>query len=36
MEVIDWLLDADPSTRCQVMRDLTTEPADTFKEAPAR
>jgi len=26
--VIDWLLDADPSIRWQVMRDLTHEPAD--------
>jgi hypothetical protein len=28
MAVIDWLLDADPSIRWQVMRDLTHEPAD--------
>ena len=28
MDVIDWLLDADPSIRWQVMRDLTHEPAD--------
>jgi hypothetical protein len=28
MTVIDWLLDADPSIRWQVMRDLTNEPAD--------
>jgi len=28
MTVIDWLLDADPSIRWQVMRDLTGEPAD--------
>ncbi|MHB8398518.1 MAG: prenyltransferase/squalene oxidase repeat-containing protein [Candidatus Limnocylindrales bacterium] len=28
MNVIDWLLDADPSIRWQVMRDLTHEPAD--------
>jgi hypothetical protein len=28
MTVIDWLLDADPSIRWQVMRDLTHEPAD--------
>jgi hypothetical protein len=27
MTVIDWLLDADPSIRWQVMRDLTHEPA---------
>jgi hypothetical protein len=26
--VIDWLLDADPSIRWQVMRDLTHAPAD--------
>ena len=28
MTVIDWLLDADPAIRWQVMRDLTHEPAD--------
>ncbi len=28
MTVIDWLLDADPSIRWQVMRDLTDEPAE--------
>ena len=28
MAVIDWLLDADPSIRWHVMRDLTHEPAD--------
>jgi hypothetical protein len=28
MNVIDWLLDSDPSIRWQVMRDLTNEPAD--------
>ena len=28
MTVIAWLLDADPSIRWQVMRDLTREPAD--------
>jgi len=27
MTVVDWLLDADPSIRWQVMRDLTHEPA---------
>jgi hypothetical protein len=27
MEVVDWLLDSDPSIRWQVMRDLTNEPA---------
>src|SRR5947209_1387035 len=25
MSVINWLLDSDPSIRCQVMRDLTNE-----------
>lgn len=28
MNVIDWLLDGDPSNRWQVMRDLTDESAD--------
>jgi hypothetical protein len=28
MNVIDWLLDADPSIRWQVMRDVTHEPAE--------
>jgi hypothetical protein len=28
MTVLDWLLDADPAIRWQVMRDLTGEPAD--------
>jgi hypothetical protein len=28
MTVIDWLLDSDPSIRCQVMRDLLEAPAD--------
>jgi hypothetical protein len=28
LTVIDWLLDADPSIRWQVMRDLTHEPTD--------
>ncbi|GAC1677289.1 MAG: hypothetical protein NVS9B8_18470 [Candidatus Limnocylindrales bacterium] len=28
MTVIDWLLDADPAIRWQVMRDLTREPTD--------
>ncbi|HEV7603430.1 MAG TPA: hypothetical protein VGO15_00565, partial [Candidatus Limnocylindrales bacterium] len=28
MDVIDWLLDADPAIRWQVMRDLTHEPAE--------
>ncbi|MET0800369.1 MAG: hypothetical protein ABWZ53_04280 [Actinomycetota bacterium] len=29
MNVIDWLLDSDPSIRWQVMRDLTDAPAET-------
>jgi hypothetical protein len=28
MNVVDWLLDSDPSIRWQVMRDLTDQPAD--------
>lgn len=28
MDVLNWLLDSDPSIRWQVMRDLTDEPAD--------
>jgi transcriptional regulator with XRE-family HTH domain len=28
MNVIEWLLDSDPSIRWQVMRDLTSEPAE--------
>jgi hypothetical protein len=28
MNIIDWLLDSDPSIRWQVMRDLTNEPDD--------
>jgi len=27
MNVIDWVLDSDPSIRSQVMRDLTDAPA---------
>jgi len=34
--VIDWLLDADPSIRWQVMRDLTHEPADVFAAERSR
>jgi len=34
VSVLDWLLDADPSIRWQVMRDLTHEPADVV--APER
>ena len=36
MNVIDWLLDADPSIRCQVMRDLTYEPAEVIAAERAR
>jgi hypothetical protein len=36
MRVIDWLLDADPSIRWQVMRDLTHEPADVIAAERAR
>ncbi len=36
MTVIDWLLDADPSVRWQVMRDLTHEPADVIAAERAR
>ena len=36
MTVIDWLLDADPSIRWQVMRDLTHEPADVIAAERAR
>jgi hypothetical protein len=32
MNVIDWLLDSDPSIRWQVMRDLTHEPAEVIAE----
>ncbi|MEA2292278.1 MAG: hypothetical protein QOF17_1301, partial [Solirubrobacteraceae bacterium] len=28
MEVLDWLLDSDPSIRWQVLRDLTDAPAE--------
>ncbi|HUQ82071.1 MAG TPA: hypothetical protein VM076_13055 [Gemmatimonadaceae bacterium] len=34
--VIDWLLDADPSIRWQVMRDLTDAPADVVAAERAR
>jgi hypothetical protein len=34
--VVDWLLDADPSIRWQVMRDLTHEPADVIARERAR
>ena len=36
MNVIDWLLDSDPSIRWQVMRDLTHEPADVVAAERAR
>ena len=34
--VVDWLLDADPSIRCQVMRDLIGAPADAIAAERAR
>ena len=36
MTVVDWLLDADPSIRWQVMRDLTHEPADVIAAERSR
>ena len=36
MTVIDWLLDADPAIRWQVMRDLTHEPADVIAAERSR
>ena len=36
MTVIDWLLDADPAIRWQVMRDLTHEPAEVVAAERAR
>jgi hypothetical protein len=36
MDVIDWLLDSDPSIRWQVMRDLAHEPADVVAAERAR
>ena len=36
MNVIDWLLDADPAIRWQVMRDLTHEPQDVVDAERAR
>jgi len=36
MDVIDWLLDADPSIRWQVMRDLAHEPAEVVAAERAR
>jgi hypothetical protein len=34
--VVDWQLDADPSIRRQVMRDLTDAPADEVAAERAR
>ena len=36
MDVVEWLLDADPAIRWQVMRDLTDAPADTVTAERAR
>jgi hypothetical protein len=36
MDVIDWLLDADPAIRWQVMRDLLDEPPDAVAAERAR
>ncbi|MFE5672078.1 hypothetical protein ACFQ58_10790 [Agromyces sp. NPDC056523] len=36
MDVTDWLLDADPAIRWQVMRDLTDEPAEAVATERAR
>ena len=36
MNVIDWLLDSDPSVRWQVMRDLTDAPAHEITAERAR
>lgn len=36
MTVIDWMLDADPSIRWQVMRDLTNEQADVIAAERSR
>src|SRR5215218_7769846 len=36
MEVLDWLLDSDPSLRWQVLRDLTDAPAGELLEERAR
>ena len=33
---IDWLLDADPSIRWQVMRDLTDSPTDVIADERSR
>lgn len=36
MDVMEWLLDSDPSIRWQVMRDLTAEPAEVVATERAR
>ena len=36
MNIIDWLLDSDPSIRWQVMHDLTDEPVDTIATERSR
>jgi hypothetical protein len=36
MEVLDWLLDADPSIRWQVLRDLTHTPEDVLRAERGR
>ncbi|MGJ9402701.1 hypothetical protein [Arthrobacter sp. KK5.5] len=36
MQITDWLLDADPSLRWQVMQDLLDEPEDVFRVERAR
>ncbi len=36
MNVIDWLLESDPSIRWQVMRDLTDAPAGQVEAERAR
>ena len=35
-EILDWLLDSDPSVRYQVLRDLTDAPADQVAGERAR
>ena len=36
MDVLDWLLDADPAIRWQVLRDLTSEPPEAVARERAR
>ena len=36
MNVVDWLLDSDPSIRWQVMRDVLHAPADEVAAERAR